>query len=207
MNETPATPTAQALLEKAFPPSEAAIIFTDKLYRKHLYTLAADNRELRREARHRKKQQRTTNRKPKPLTAREKRVLRIHEIPREAEKYAIYEPLHRLWVGYMQEILNINPKAGCAGGVGAGPAQIGLKLASADYHGALFEVIRSRCPSRVGIKGICVKETKSMFYIITRGDKMKGQLVCHCFLKFFYVRSKWRAEWCRDSKRTFGIPV
>lgn len=74
----------------------------------------------------------------------------------------------------MQEVLQINPEMGGGGGVGMGQAQIGLRLASADYHGAMFEVVRSRCPSRVGIKGICVKETKSMFYLITQGNKIKG---------------------------------
>lgn len=60
------------------------------------------------------------------------------------------------------------------GPAGGAKEALGLKLVSADYHGAEFEVVRSRCPSRVGIKGICIKETKAMFYIITVKDALKG---------------------------------
>ena len=39
-------------------------------------------------------------------------------------------------------------------------------LVSADYHGALVEVVRSRCVSRVGLKGIVVKDTKFTFEVV-----------------------------------------
>lgn len=70
------------------------------------------------------------------------------------------------------------------GPAGAGGARqtLGLKLASADYHGARLEVVRSRCPSRVGVAGICVKETKAMFYIITEKDLLKGLGGLGCYL-------------------------
>lgn len=60
------------------------------------------------------------------------------------------------------------------GHAGGAKETVGLRLVGADYHGAEFEVVRSRCPSRVGIKGICIKETKAMFYIITVKDALKG---------------------------------
>lgn len=66
----------------------------------------------------------------------------------------------------MQEILR--------GAAGASKETFGVKLASADYHGAEMEVVRSGCPSRVGVKGICVKETRGMFYIVTEKDAVKG---------------------------------
>lgn len=65
----------------------------------------------------------------------------------------------------MQEIL---------GGAGASKEALGVKLASADYHGAEMEVVRSGCPSRVGVKGVCIKETRGMFYIVTEKDVVKG---------------------------------
>lgn len=79
----------------------------------------------------------------------------------------------------MQEVLG--------GAAGTSKQAFGVKLASADYHGAKFEVVRSGCPSRVGVKGICVKETRGMFYIVTEKDVVKG------LLGFFLSRT-----WCGD---------
>lgn len=97
----------------------------------------------------------------------------------------------------------MSPGTGEGGGVGANQAQIGLKLASADYHGALFEVVRSRCPSRVGIKGICVKETKSMFYIITESSGMKGLFPVFCWSPL----EIWPNKSDRGAEGTYRIPV
>jgi len=47
------------------------------------------------------------------------------------------------------------------------------KLAGADFHGAEIEVVRSRCVSRVGVKGIVVKDSKFVFEVITKRDKIK----------------------------------
>lgn len=52
-------------------------------------------------------------------------------------------------------------------------AGVGPMLASADYHGAMIEVVRSRCVGRVGIRGIVVKDTKFTFEIITPGNELK----------------------------------
>lgn len=51
---------------------------------------------------------------------------------------------------------------------------VGPMLASADYHGAELEVVRSRCVGRVGCKGIVVKDTKFTFEMITKGDILRG---------------------------------
>lgn len=72
------------------------------------------------------------------------------------------------------------------GSTGGAKEMLGLKLVSADYHGAEFEVVRSRCPSRVGIKGICIKETKAMFYIITVKDALKGSGLRYFFVSYFF---------------------
>lgn len=49
----------------------------------------------------------------------------------------------------------------------------GPLLVSADYHGAKMEVVRSRCSSRVGVKGIVVKDTKFTFELITEKNELK----------------------------------
>lgn len=109
------------------------------------------------------------SKKAKPLSAKQKRALSLYEIPKERQKYAIYEPLHKMWCGYLREILGLaEGKRTHVEAQDAGPF-----LASADYHGALVEVVRSRCSSRVGLTGIVVKDTKFTFEIVTKGDVVK----------------------------------
>jgi ribonuclease P protein subunit POP4 len=71
-----------------------------------------------------------------------------------------------MWVGYMQELI--------AGQVPVTPAVV-AKLVSAEFVGAEMEVVRCRCVSRVGIKGIVVKDSKFVFDIITRGNEIKRE--------------------------------
>jgi ribonuclease P protein subunit POP4 len=110
--------------------------------------------------------------KPKPLSAKQKRAFQIYAIPKDQQKYEIYIPLHKLWCSYMREILSLQEDKGYGRSIepkGAGPL-----LASADYHGALVEVVRSRCSSRIGLKGIVVRDTRSTFEIVTSRNQLKG---------------------------------
>jgi ribonuclease P protein subunit POP4 len=80
----------------------------------------------------------------------------------------------------MQEILNLKGgKKIYVDPLGAGPI-----LVSADYHGALVEVVRSRCVSRVGLKGIVVKDTKFTFEIVTEKDVVKAVPKEHTVFRF-----------------------
>ncbi|KAH0545521.1 hypothetical protein FGG08_000352 [Glutinoglossum americanum] len=170
-------PIARTLLNKAFPSADADRIFTDKVLHRPLLLqptdadpkTATDARSHRQQARAKARQLslHRAHQKPKPLSAKEKRLLRVHEIPASARKYNIYEPLHQMWVGYMQELLG--------GQVPVTPAVV-AKLVSAEFVGAEVEVVRCRCVSRVGIKGIVVKDTRFMFEIVTRKDVVKSSL-------------------------------
>ncbi|KAF2226894.1 Rof/RNase P-like protein [Elsinoe ampelina] len=53
------------------------------------------------------------------------------------------------------------------------PEFVGPMLSSADFHGAVVRVVRSGCVSRVGIRGIVVKDTKFTFEIVTKMDQVK----------------------------------
>jgi ribonuclease P protein subunit POP4 len=70
----------------------------------------------------------------------------------------------------MREVLGLNGQAK----VYVTPASCGQLLASADMHGALVSIVRSRCVSRVGLEGIVVRDTRFTFEIITRGNVLKG---------------------------------
>lgn len=73
-----------------------------------------------------------------------------------------------MWIGYIQEILALENERSLP--ITAAAA---AKLTSADYHGAEVEVVRSRCVSRVGVRGIVVKDSRGVFEVITKSDKLK----------------------------------
>ncbi|KAL9040968.1 MAG: hypothetical protein Q9214_004281 [Letrouitia sp. 1 TL-2023] len=164
------------LLKKAHPPEVAAAIFTDKVLHKPLRLRptspdpnSRDARAQRRRHRLHRKEKTKRRQRPKPLSAKEKRVTGIYEIPKDAQKYDLYVPLHKMWLAYMQEILGMKPgEQNRVTAQNAGP-----KIASADYHGSKLMVVRSRCVSLVGLEGIVVRDTKFTFQIITRKSKMK----------------------------------
>ncbi|KAI9862080.1 MAG: hypothetical protein M1813_004855 [Trichoglossum hirsutum] len=180
-------PIVRNLLSKAFSPTDADRIFTDKVLHRPLLlqptaeadpgTITPDARTRRQQARAKAQQlsRRRARQKPKPLSAREIRALRVHKIPREARKYAIYEPVHRMWVGYVQELLG--------GQAPVTPTAVG-KLVSAEFVGAEVEVVRCRCVSRVGVRGIVVKDTRFTFEIVTRKDELKRIPKEHAVFRF-----------------------
>ena len=161
----------QDLLARAHSPDSANRIFSEKIQHRPLHLrpsspppATVNARTARRKLREAKKNQKKT--KPKPLSSRERRKLGLYDIPKEGHKYEIYEQLNKLWQGYMREVLGNEVFTG-------GPAAAG-KLASAEYHGAEVEVVRSRCPGRVGLQGIVLRDRKFVFEVITkkRGVKM-----------------------------------
>lgn len=79
----------------------------------------------------------------------------------------------------MRGILGLSTGKSYVDAAGAGPL-----LASADFHGAMVEVVRSRCVSRVGLKGIAVKDTKFTFDVITKKDMLKTVPKEHTIFRF-----------------------
>ncbi|KAI1765397.1 ribonuclease P protein subunit p29 [Hypoxylon sp. FL1150] len=158
------------LLSRAHSPDSTNRIFSEKIQHRPLFLKptspppSSNARDARRKARV-EKQKRAKALKPKPLSSRERRKLGLYDVPKEGKKYAIFEPLNRLWLGYIREILGSEIYGG-----GQGAA---AKLSAADFHGAEVEVSRSRCPSRVGIRGIVIKDSRFVFEIITKGNHIK----------------------------------
>lgn len=179
----PHSHVAHQLLARAHSPETAEQIFTEKVKQRPLYLrptspTPADNRSRRRLHRLRKKEYFLRKQKPKPLSAREKRVLGVHDLPKEEVKYETFKKLHSLWVEYMWDILDLRPPSGKAHtGTGQGITAMthGAKLASADFHGAELQVVRSKCVSRVGVKGIVVRDSKFAFVLVTEKNEMKSR--------------------------------
>ncbi|GFF25706.1 ribonuclease P protein subunit p29 [Aspergillus udagawae] len=175
---------ARELLARAHSPDTAEQLFTERIKQKPLYLrptspTPADNRERRRLHRIRKKEYFLRKQKPKPLSAREKRISGLYDLPKEECKYSIFKELHKLWVDYMQEILDLRVRQ-----VPITPQSHGSKLVTADFHGAELEVVRSRCSGRVGVKGIVVRDTKFTFMIVTEKDEVKTIPKEHTIFRF-----------------------
>ncbi|KAH8728746.1 Rof/RNase P-like protein [Phaeosphaeriaceae sp. PMI808] len=180
-------PLGQALLERAFSPDTAAAHYTERILKRPLTIRPTSPTPSARAVRRRdlnerkEKSRKSSKQKPRPLSAAQKRQLCLNEIPKEQQKYAIYEPLHNLWVGYMREVLGLNDAQRA---VHLTPASSGQMLATADMHGALVTVVRSRCVSRVSLEGIIVRDTKFTFEIITKKNVLKAIPKEHTVFRF-----------------------
>lgn len=97
--------------------------------------------------------------KPRPLSASEKRKFGFGSLPETVQDYSLYTSLNTLWSGYVREIVR-------GGGNEA-------KLLKADYHGAHLRVVKSSNPSILFITGIVVKETRHTFVVCTTDNKFK----------------------------------
>ena len=177
---------AESLLKRAHSPDTASTILREKVKQRPLLLRPTspdpnlNARSKRQYERLQKARAQRKSKKPKPLSAKQKRALCIYEIPKEQRKYAIYEPLHRMWCGYMREILGLmEGKKTFVDANSAGPI-----LVTADYHGALVEVTRSRCNSRAGLKGIVVKDTKFTFDMVTGKNELKTVPKEHTVFRF-----------------------
>lgn len=160
----------QDLLARAHSPDSVNRIFSDKIQHRTLHLrssspppAAANARAARRKARDLKKTRNKT--RPKPLSSRERRKLGLFDVPKDGQKYSIYEPLYDLWQGYAREVLGND--------IFRGGPEAAAKLASAELQGAYTEVVRCRCSSRVGIQGIIVRDRKFVIEIITENKGLR----------------------------------
>jgi ribonuclease P protein subunit POP4 len=180
-----AIPFPQALLARAHSPTTAATHYTDRVIKRPLHVRATSPcpsaRALRRRTLNDRKEKirKRSKLRPHPLSAARKRALGLFEIPKEQQKYTIYEALHGLWVSYMRELLGLDGER-----VFVTAQSVGHMLASADMHGAIVEVVRSRCVSRVGLKGIVLRDTKFTFEIITEKNTLKSIPKEHTVFRF-----------------------
>ena len=178
----PKESVAYTLLSRAHSPDSTNRIYSEKIKQRPLHLRSTEPtinaRNKRRLERVRKIESRHKKSKPKPLTAREKRALGLYNLDKAAQKYETYEPLHKLWIGYIQEVLFDGRKSVA---VDTGSAS---KLCASDFHGAELEVVRSRCVSRIGVKGIVVKDSRFTFEIVTKDDGVKMVPKEHTIFRF-----------------------
>lgn len=166
-----------SLLSRAHSPDTTERIFRDKIINKPLLLRASspppstqNARDRRQQERLRQRELRRKSNKPRSLNAKQKRALGVYEIPQEERKYEIYVPLRRMWEAYIREVLGVSQ----GGRRWVNKDMAGPMLASADFHGAEMEVVRCRSVSRVGLKGIVVKDLKFVFEIVTEANQIKS---------------------------------
>jgi len=102
------------------------------------------------------------------LSAQQKKKLGLYVIPKHTQKYEKFVPLNNLWMDYMKKLLSLNRFSN------VNINSVENKILKADYHGAFFKVTKSKCSTYVGSSGIVAKETKNMFYLVTKDDKLIG---------------------------------
>ncbi len=54
-------------------------------------------------------------------------------------------------------------------------SQLNQKVMKADYHGSLLSVVRSKCPSYIGVKGILLQETQNTLRLIDTDNKIRSK--------------------------------
>ncbi|XP_069822314.1 ribonuclease P protein subunit p29-like isoform X4 [Dendropsophus ebraccatus] len=112
------------------------------------------------------KKRKRKSHKAKGFTAKERRELKLFKINPDQQRYHMYLPLHELWKQYIRDLCHgLRPDMQ--------PQMIQNKILKADLHGAMLTVHKSKCPSYVGLTGILLQESKHVFKIITKEDKLK----------------------------------
>jgi ribonuclease P protein subunit POP4 len=102
--------------------------------------------------------------KNKALNRNKRKSMGLEDITKEQQKYNLFEPLHELWKQYIEKLIILPFK---------GTDDQFTKISRADLHGAYLTVTQCKCTPNIGISGIVVKDTKNLFEIITRDDKLK----------------------------------
>ncbi|KAI8820123.1 RNase P subunit p29-like protein [Fimicolochytrium jonesii] len=163
---TPGTFT-QTLISHILPPTtNPTRTYTSKLHNKTLVVANNPAPDALRTARKDRLALQKARRKTKCMTSKEKKATGWFSLKSSSDKAYTFEsflPLHALWTSYMTELL----------GTETAPQNVLPRLLRADYHGAVFTVVKAKCPSLVGLCGVVVKETENMFTLVGRGGGVK----------------------------------
>ncbi|XP_038217442.1 ribonuclease P protein subunit p29 [Zerene cesonia] len=114
------------------------------------------------------KKQKVKKRRNNLLSRKEKKKLGFYSFPRNSIKYKDIESIKEIWIDYISEMLELDKSV---------PDPTSKRwdhftqtLYKADFNGSLLEVVRSKCPSYVGKKGICIMDTKNTLKIVSKDD-------------------------------------
>ncbi|KAL5037133.1 hypothetical protein BDV3_006672 [Batrachochytrium dendrobatidis] len=121
------------------------------------------------------------------FSRKQQKAMGMLSLPKKDLKFEVFVPLHTLWMGYICQVIGIqNPlnkatlsqqeeKPDMATDLTLEQSETVLaKLIKADFHGAFLTVVKSKCPSNIGISGIVIKDTENMFHLISRKNTLKA---------------------------------
>lgn len=120
-----------------------------------------------------KKKKTVVRKKKTQLNLKEKRKLGLYTLNRKDLKYNDFLDLHSLWVQYMLNSIDVKKLGNTRNKVDTTDKfwiPVSIQLEKADYHGAYVRVLRSCCPSVVGIEGIIVMDTRNTFKILGKDN-------------------------------------
>ncbi|KAJ1656449.1 RNase P/RNase MRP complex subunit [Dispira simplex] len=136
---------------------------SDNIIKRTLPLTPSYNKELKRKEAKKAERKARQQKKKTSLNSKQRRALRVYELPKDCQKYANFSPLHVLWQEYMRSLVE-----------NLAPTQQVQRISSADFHGGIVTIVKSKCPSLVGTQGIVVQETKNLLRIITPDDVFKS---------------------------------
>lgn len=116
-----------------------------------------------------------TKRKRKTyLTRKERESHNLLKLSKQSWDYEALSNMREMWKDYMRENLEL---AKIPPDLADKECQIlNTILSKSEYVGAEIEVIRSTCPSVIGIRGTIVLETKCTFQVVTVNSQLKSEL-------------------------------
>ncbi|KAJ7054599.1 RNase P subunit p29-like protein [Mycena amicta] len=100
------------------------------------------------------------------------RAMGLWSFDESQAKFALFLPLHQLWLGYMSELLNL-PQPGSGPRRLPSAAAMHPRLLKADFHGSIITVHQTKNTAILGFSGIVIHETEGTFKIVTKDDKLK----------------------------------
>ncbi|XP_014273622.1 ribonuclease P protein subunit p29 [Halyomorpha halys] len=120
------------------------------------------------------------------LSSSKKRLLGLNNISKKGLNYDDLLPLHHCWNEYISNLIDLPylKKQGWRGEVSSSiHEEFSQLLWKADYHGAYITIVKSTCPSLVGIEGILVFETKNVLKILGKDNITRSVPKASCEFK------------------------
>lgn len=120
------------------------------------------------------------------LNRNEKKRLNFFHLSREGLKYDDFVPMNLMWNEYISNVLQLNEVPTIESKAWDNFTQT---LYKADFHGCIFKVLRSKCPSYVDKIGICVLDTRNIIKILSKDNKLTTIPKKECVFEI-YVNNK-----------------
>ncbi|KAF9405488.1 hypothetical protein HW555_013802 [Spodoptera exigua] len=135
-----------------------------------------------------KKKKKPHKKRVRCLTRQEKKSIGFYIIPRNGVKYNDILPLHKIWLNYINDVLELDKHI--PDRTSKSWETFTQTLFRADFHGSMLNVVRSKCPSYVGKCGICIMDTRNTFKIVSQDNVTTTIPKRECVFEIFLGKQK-----------------